>query len=327
MLARLERELPRGDWAYEPKWDGFRCLVFRGGDDIVLQSRNGRALTRYFPEVVAALQAVTGDAVLDGELLLDAADDFPSLLARIHPAASRVRLLSTQTPARFVAFDCLALGPRIVMSEPFATRRTLLEQLLAAAPDRVQPTPLTTDRDEAQQWFDHPQAGWDGVVAKQLGCPYTPGARTMRKVKPQRSADCVVAGVRPGAAGPVSSLLLGLWTPDGTLHHPGVVSSPPRAVKTQLAEELPALQVPLETHPWRGGFGLEGGTTGRLKGAGGRWVPGMTQDWLPIAPRLVAEVGYDRLDGLRFRHPARFRHWRPDRDPATCLVDQLVVGR
>jgi ATP-dependent DNA ligase len=324
MLAQLRRELPMGDWCYEPKWDGFRCLLFRDGDDVTLQSRNERPLDRYFPEVVAAARALPDEIVLDGELLLEERDDFPMLLSRIHPAASRVTMLATEHPATFVAFDCLVSGGRSLIETSFEQRRAELERLQLPPDDTVALTPLTADPATAQEWFDHPQPGWDGIVAKAATATYEPGRRTMVKVKQERTADCVVAGIRLSAAG-VSSLLLGLWTWEGSLHHPGVVSSPPRAVKTD--RDLVRLAVPLEEHPWRSGFGLEGGTTGRLKGAGSRWLPEMTLDWVPVAPVRVAEVSYDRLDGMRFRHPARFRHWRPDREPGSCRVDQLVVGR
>jgi ATP-dependent DNA ligase len=327
MLARLARDLPAGDWCFEPKWDGFRCILFRAADQVVLQSRNERPLTRYFPEVVAAARELPHDAVVDGELLLDRRDDFPNLLARIHPAASRVALLAEQHPAHFVAFDCLAVDDSDLMRDGFERRRRKLSRVVRATDHRIVLTPITRSRTDAEQWLAKPQPGWDGVVAKAPATPYEPGRRTMVKVKQERTADCVVAGVRIRPTGAVSSLLLGLWRPDGVLHHPGVVTSPPGAVKEELTLLLPQLAVSLAAHPWRDGFGLEGGPTGRLKGAGSRWLPDMTLDWVPVAPRLVAEVAYDRLDGLRFRHPARFRHWRPDRDAASCSIEQLTAGR
>ena len=327
MLAKLVRELPTGDWLFEPKWDGFRCLLFVDDEEVYLQSRNERPLARYFPEVVDAAGALPRGVVLDGELLVRRGQDydFPALLERIHPAASRVETLAVSTPATFTAFDCLAVG-RSLMTQPLAERRQRLETVFMSAASPLQLTPATADPDTARRWLDEPTGGWDGIVAKSPAAAYQPGRRVMLKVKHDRTADCVVAGVRLNAGG-VASVLLGLWQPDGVLHHPGVITSPPAAVKQQLGAELRSLVVPLEQHPWVRGFGLEGGATGRLKGAGSRWVPGMTQDWVPVAPRLVAEVAYDRLDGLRFRHPAKFRRWRPDRDAATCLVDQLVTGR
>jgi ATP-dependent DNA ligase len=320
MLARLMRSLPVGAVAYEPKWDGFRCLAFRTTDGVCLQSRNERPLQRYFPEVVATVARLPTGTVVDGEIVLvrDGDVDFPALLERIHPAASRVEQLAMERPARFIGFDCLATQDADVMAEPFAERRRRLESLV----DLVDVTPLTLDAEVAGDWFARPQPGWDGVVAKDLDGAYQPGKRVIAKVKHERTADCIVAGVRLNPGG-VSSMLLGLWTTDGQLHHPGVVSSPPRAVKDELTRALQDSVVRLDEHPWRHGFGLEGGSTGRLKGAGGRWLPGMTQDWVPLAPTRVVEVAYDRVDRLRFRHPARWRRWRPDRDAATCGVDQL----
>jgi ATP-dependent DNA ligase len=329
MLARLVRELPTGGWTYEPKWDGFRCLAFRTTDELVLQSRNLRPLGRYFPDVAEALQALPAGTVLDGELLVPGSGDyaFTDLMARIHPSASRVAALAAEQQAAYVAFDCLARGDGDLTAGPFEQRRAALEHVHAAVPDAFDLTPLTADPELALQWYAAPRPGWDGIVAKDPTAPYQPGKRAMAKLKPERTADCVVAGIRLGATGRVASLLLGLWGPDATLHHPGVVTSPPAAVKAEAGRELASLVVRLEEHPWRNGFGLEGGATGRLKGAGSRWLPGMSLDWIPVAPVRVAEVAYDRVDGVRFRHPARWRRWRPDRDPQTCLVDQLVSGR
>lgn len=231
--------------------------------------------------------------------------------------------LAESTPATFVGFDCLESGGEVVTDRAFRVRRELLQEVTASAAEPIELTPITADAAIALQWLDAPAGGWDGVVVKDPARGYEPGRRVMLKVKHDRTADCVVAGVRLSPAG-VSSVLLGLWTHDGSLHHPGVITSPPRTMRDQLAGRLRELVVPLAGHPWAGGFGLEGGATGRLKGAGSRWLPGMTQDWVPVAPRVVVEVAYDRLDGLRFRHPAKFRRWRPDRDASTCLVDQLV---
>jgi ATP-dependent DNA ligase len=327
MLARLAAELPAGPgWLYEPKWDGFRAVV-SVGDDVAVTSRNGRPLQRYFPEVVEALAPLPAGTVLDGEILLaDPTQGFPALLERIHPAASRVTLLAGSRPAALVAFDLLMHAGEDLMPRPLAERRSALAALLRGADPRLHPTEATCDPRVAERWLDQPTAAWDGVVAKRLSSPYLPGAREWTKVKRTRTADCVVAGVRVDTALRPASLLLGVWTQTGTLHHPGVVSAPPRAVKDELQRRLPELAVPLAGHPWCEGFGVEGGATGRLKGAGGRWLPGMTQDWVPLAPVTVAEVRYDRLDGWRFRHPARWLRWRPDRDARSCGVDQLVAG-
>jgi ATP-dependent DNA ligase len=321
MLARLARELPRGDWVYEPKWDGFRCLAVRDGDGVELWSRNDRPLARYFPEVVEALQALPEPRfVLDGELLVATAGgfDFESLLARVHPAASRVERLRRETPALFVAFD-------VVIDAPFRARRARLEALLAGAPPPLFVTPATDDLAQAEAWLARFHGrGIDGVVAKEAEGRYEPGKRAMVKVKHERTADCVVAGLRLLAARPLpSSLLLGLWDDAGALAHVGVASGFAEPFRRQLVETLVPLVAPLEGHPWEHGFLLGGGSTGRLPGAAGRWAPGMTQDWTPLRPELVAEVVYDQLDGRRFRHPARFLRWRPDRDAASCALDQL----
>jgi ATP-dependent DNA ligase len=328
MLGALVRELPEGEFVYEPKWDGFRCLVFRDGDDIDMRSRNDRPLARYFPELVAALHGVEADrVVIDGEVLAcaDGAFDFPALMARLHPAASRVERLAVETPAVLVAFDLLALGGEDLRGRPFAERRIALEELLARPPSRVRLTPSTTDRDVARRWLDTREPGIDGVMAKDPDAPYRPGARDMLKVKLERTVDCVVAGCR---AMPeplqVLSLLLGLHDDGGTLHHVGVASGFGAAKGQELARELAPLVVDLPGHPWERGFLLGGGHTGRLKGAAGRWDPEtMEPDWVPLAPERVCEVAYDQVDGTRFRHAARFVRWRPDRDPASCRFEQL----
>jgi ATP-dependent DNA ligase len=295
----------------------------REGDEVELWSRNERPLGRYFPEVVEALLGLPETRfVLDGELLVatDAGFDFEALLARVHPAASRVERLRRETPALFVGFD-------LVLDAPFLERRARLEELLAAAPAPVVLTPATADRAQAEAWLARFHGrGIDGVVAKPTHGRYEPGKRAMVKVKHERSADCVVAGLRLLAARPLpSSLLLGLW--DGrTLRHVGVASGFAEPFRRALVETLAPLVSSLEGHPWEHGFLLAGGATGRLPGAAGRWAPGMTQDWTPLRPELVAEVAYDQLDGPRFRHPARFLRWRPDRDPASCAVDQLDVA-
>src|SRR5215213_330493 len=282
MLARLERELPRGGYLYEPKWDGFRSLAARDGDDIDLRSRNQRPLARYFPELVAALRGLpTASFVLDGEIMARA-EGRPDFTA-------------------------------------------LLEQLLATAEPPLVLTPLTEDPDAAERWLDAPPgAGIDGVVAKHEDLRYEEGARRMIKVKRQRTADCVVAGFRwlVDKALP-SSLLLGLYDA-GELRHVGIASSFTAAARARVLEELAPHVVPLAGHPWEHGFLLGGSPIGRLPGAAGRWTPGeMEQDWVPVAPELVCEVQFDQLDDHRFRHPARFRRWRPDRDPRSCTLDQL----
>lgn len=332
MLARLARELPHGDFLYEPKWDGFRCLAFRDGPDVDLRSRNDRLLARYFPEIVAALTTLPAESfVLDGEIVV--ADptgfDFEALLKRLHPAASRVAKLSAETPASFIAFDLLGLRSDNVCGRPFHERRRLLAELLGNARAPLYLTPATDDVDRAQQWLDRFHGGGtDGVVAKRRDLVYEPGARTMVKVKRERTADCVVAGVRWLLDRPLPrSLLLGLYDATGALHHVGVSTAFTEERRRQLLDELAPHVTTLEGHPWEHGFLLAGSPMGKLPGAAGRWSPDeMTQDWTPFEPRLVCEVAYDHADGYRFRHPARFRHWRPDLDPRECALEQLEVA-
>jgi ATP-dependent DNA ligase len=332
MLAKLVRELPRdGSYVYEPKWDGFRCLAFRDGDDVELQSRHGRALGRYFPEIVEALLALPARTfALDGELVVVTDDgfDFPALLARIHPAASRVERLRAETPSAFVGFDVLATE-RDLLDTPFAERRRVLEELLGAAAPPLHLTPATADPELAARWLDELHGrGVDGVVAKSHDLRYEPGARRMLKVKHERTADCVVAGFRVYAdRDELSSILLGLYDDSDVLQHVGVVTGLSRARREEVLRRLEPLVVPLAGHPWEHGFLLGGGSTGRLLGAAGRWRPGMTRDWVPVAPELVAEVAYDQVDDHRLRHPARFRRWRPDREPSSCRLDQLDAER
>jgi ATP-dependent DNA ligase len=324
MLARLARELPHGGYLYEPKWDGFRCLTFRDGDEIDLRSRNQRPLARYFPEVVDALLSLPERRfVLDGELVITTRDrlDFEALLARLHPAASRVERLRHETPASLIAFDVLALGDEDLRERPFHERRELLEQLLAGAEAPLHVTPSSAVVDVAAGWLDR----FEGVVAKHRELPYEPGRRAMVKVKRERTADCVVAGFRWLVDRPLpSSLLLGLYDEDGELRHVGIASAFSENRRRELLELLRPLRVPLAGHPWEHGFLLAGGATGRLRGSAGRWAPEeMAQDWTPVAPGLVCEVAYDQLDAHRFRHPARFVRWRPDRDPTSCTLEQL----
>jgi len=334
MLAKLARELPVGEgMLYEPKWDGFRCIVFRDGDEVELGSRNERPLTRYFPELVGpVLGQFPPRAVVDGEIVIaaDGGLDFDALLQRIHPAASRVNLLASSTPASFVAFDLLALDRRDLRPEPLATRRALLEESLGGAEPPLHVTPATTDPAVAADWFSRFEgAGLDGVVAKRLDLPYREGDRTMLKVKHERTADCVVAGFRwHKSGGIVGSLLLGLFDDDGVLHHVGVTASFTAARRRQLVDELaPHRPASLAGHPWErwATFEEEAAARGRTPGAPSRWNAGKDLRWEPLDPVLVCEVAYDHLQGDRFRHAATFRRWRPDRQPVSCTYAQLEV--
>ena len=328
MLATLARELPDGaGYSYEPKWDGFRCIVFRDGEELELGSRNERPLNRYFPEILDPLRAaLPARAVVDGELVIATPHglDFDLLSLRIHPAASRVAKLAAETPSSFVAFDLLADGDEDLRERPFAERRDRLERVVSNAPP-VHVTPATTDLAVAARWFDEFEgAGLDGVVAKPLDAPYRAGERTMVKVKHQRTADCVVAGYRTHKDGRgVGSLLLGLYDDDGNLHHVGVASSFAAPLRARLADEVaPYRDDALADHPWREWGGVEAGAT-RMPGAPSRWNASKDLSWEALRPELVAEVAYEHLQGDRFRHNARFVRWRPDRDPRSCTYDQL----
>ncbi len=327
MLARLVRDVPEGDYLYEPKWDGFRCLAFVGDAAVDLRSRHDRRLSRYFPEVVDALLAVGTRFVADGELVVEAASgfDFTALLSRLHPTPSRVARLARETPATFVAFDLLAEGDEDLRGLPFAERRARLERLLRGRSRCVTVTPTTADVRVARTWLARLVGGGvDGIVAKERSLTYRAGRRAMVKVKREHTADCVIAGMRllPGAPA-VASLLLGLYEGDA-LRHVGVASSFPEAARRALATELAPAVTSIEGHPWEHGFNIGRSPTGRLAGSAGRWDPAsMTLDWLPLRPERVAEVAYDRLDAQRFRHPARFVRWRPDRDPRSCSFEQL----
>ena len=337
MLSKAADALPGGDgWQFEPKWDGFRTLVFRDGDEVLLQSRDEKPMNRYFPELVAPLAATLPErCVVDGEVVIVVAGglDFEALLLRIHPAASRVRLLAAQSPASFVAWDLLALGDEDLRPLPLATRRERLEQVLAGAAPPVHLSPATRDRAVAEDWFRRFEgAGLDGVMAKRLDAPYRAGERTMIKVKHTRAADCVVAGFRwhkNGAGTMVGSLLLGLYDDDGTLHHVGVTASFTNAVRRELVAELtPLRQNALEGHPWRDWAEAqdEASATGqRLPGASSRWNRGKDLSWEPLRPERVCEVAYDHMQGTRFRHAAQFVRWRPDKRPEACRYDQLEV--
>jgi ATP-dependent DNA ligase len=329
MLARLSRELPEGDYVYEPKWDGFRCLAFSSPmGEIDLRSRNQRPLARYFPELLVALRGLPRPAVLDGEIVIEGPRgfDFPALLARLHPSRSRVDRLSRETPASLIAFDLLADGAEDLRPRRFDERRARLAALLADAKPPLHLTPATHDPSVARAWLERFQgAGIDGVVAKRRDLPYRAGRRDMVKVKRERTADCVVAGLRTFSGEPVvASLLLGLWDDTGALRHVGVASSFPEGERRALFTALARLAVPLHAHPWEHGFNVANSPTGRLAGSAGRWDPReMEMDWMPLAPERVAEVAYDRLDDLRFRHPARLVRWRPDRDAGSCSLAQL----
>jgi ATP-dependent DNA ligase len=337
MLSNAADALPRGDgWQFEPKWDGFRTLVFRDGDEILLQSRDEKPMNRYFPELVAPLAAALPErCVVDGEIVIVGAEglDFEALLLRIHPAASRVKLLAEQQPASFVAWDLLALGDEDLRQTPLAVRRERLEQALARARPPVHLSPATRDRALAEDWFRRFEgAGLDGVMAKRLDEPYRPGERTMIKVKHERTADCVVAGFRWHKKGPgtmVGSLLLGLYDDEGTLHHVGVTAAFSNAVRTQLVHEFaPLRKNALADHPWRDWAEAqeEASDTGqRLPGATSRWNRGKDLSWEPLRPERVCEVAYDHMQGTRFRHAAQFVRWRPDKRPEDCRYDQLEV--
>jgi ATP-dependent DNA ligase len=328
MLAKAVHEVPRAPGlSYEPKWDGFRCIVFRDGDEIELGSRNDRPLTRYFPELAELLAAVLPRrCVVDGEIVIVTDDglDFESLQLRLHPAASRVRKLAEETPASFVAFDLLALGDRDLMDEPFSERRRLLEGILSGDLSRVHLTPVTDDPEVAEDWFTRFEgAGFDGVMAKPTDLPYQPDKRVMWKVKHARTADCVVAGFRWHKDGEtVGSLLLGLFDDKGVLHHVGVASSFTAARRRELVEELvPLRENALQTHPWRSW--AEAHTEGRMPGGLSRWTGGKDLSWEPLRTEWVAEVRYEHVQGGRFRHGSRLVRFRPDREPASCTYAQL----
>jgi ATP-dependent DNA ligase len=333
MLAKAATTVPTGEgMLYEPKWDGFRCIVFRDGDEVELGSRNERPLTRYFPEVVAAVREHLPErCVVDGEIVIPRGDrlDFEALLQRIHPADSRVRLLAEQTPASFVAFDLLALGDESLLETPFARRRERLTAALAGAGDPVHVTAVTDDAETARRWFTTFEgAGLDGVVAKAPDLPYGPDQRLMTKVKHVRTADCVVAGFRWHKSGPVvGSLLLGLYDA-GELQHIGVVASFPMARRAELVEELaPYRAQALDGHPWQSWANAQTNGEGehRMPGAQSRWNAGKDLSWVPLRPELVVEVKYDQLEGRRLRHTGQFLRWRPDREPRSCTYDQLEV--
>ncbi|MCW2885071.1 MAG: hypothetical protein QOE54_1299 [Streptosporangiaceae bacterium] len=330
MLAKAVKTMPEGDLLYEPKWDGFRCIIFRDGDEVELSSRGERPLTRYFPELVAAARRELPErCVVDGEIVLRTGSvlDFEALQQRIHPAASRIALLAERTPASFVAFDLLALGDESLMELPFGERRERLTSALAKAAAPIHVTPVTDSYELAQQWFEEFEgAGLDGVIVKPRAIPYQPDKRIMFKVKHERTADCVVAGFRWHKSGPiVGSLLLGLYGESG-LQHVGVAASFPMARRAELVAELePYRTEDLSEHPWGAWAEQSGATTDRMPGAVSRWTGKKDLSWVALRPELVCEVAYESMEGNRFRHTARFRRWRTDRTPQSCGYEQLEV--
>jgi ATP-dependent DNA ligase len=335
MLAKRVPELPpAGGWIFEPKWDGFRTLVFRDGDEMFIQSRDGKPLNRYFPELIEPLEKrLPARCVLDGELVIvkDSGLDFDALQLRLHPAASRVKLLSNQIPASVVFFDLLCVGDRDLRSEPFERRRRELELVLNSAAPPIHLTPATTDHDLAADWFQRFEgAGFDGVIAKPADGVYEPDKRVMLKIKHERDCDCVVAGFRwhkKGNQDSVGSLLLGLFDDAGALHHVGVCASFTNEKRRELVEFLaPYRENALEGHPWRDWAEADTEQAGqRMPGGQSRWSQGKDLSWEPLRPELVVEVAYDHMQGDRFRHTAQFRRWRPDKPPRDCTYAQLEV--
>jgi ATP-dependent DNA ligase len=314
--------------SYEPKWDGFRSICFRDGDEVELGSRNERPLTRYFPELVAAIKdELPQRCVIDGEIVVAGEHglDFEALQQRIHPADSRVRKLAEQTPASFIAFDLLALGDDDYTARPFTERRAALVDALAGAGRSIHLTPATDDLATAHHWFDEFEgAGLDGVIAKPLTVTYQPDKRVMFKIKHQRTADCVVAGYRVHKSGDdaIGSLLLGLYRDDGGLASVGVIGAFPMAKRRSLFTELQPLVTVFADHPWNWAAHVGGERTPR-KNEGSRWNGGKDLSFVPLRPERVVEVRYDHMEGARFRHTAQFNRWRPDRDPASCTYAQL----
>jgi ATP-dependent DNA ligase len=333
MLAKLATELPAGDdWLFEPKWDGFRAIVFRNGDELFIQSRDLKPLDRYFPELAAMLRAaLPARCVVDGEIVIATEHglDFDALQLRLHPAASRVEKLAAATPASFVAFDLLAHDDRDLRGQPQEERRRLLEEALGNRVGGIHLTPCSRDRALADEWFHRFEgAGFDGVIAKHARLTYQPGKRLMLKVKHVRTADCVVAGFRwhkQGRDTLVGSLLLGLYDDAGELHHVGVTSSFTMDARRRLAAELAPLRTDaLAAHPWRHWAEMMDGAV-RMPGGHSRWSAGKDLSWEPLRIERVCEVKYDHLQGDRFRHAASFLRWRPDKQPADCRYDQLDV--
>jgi ATP-dependent DNA ligase len=336
MLAKRVEALPPGpDWIFEPKWDGFRALIFRDGDEIYIQSRDEKPLNRYFPELLDPLRsALPARSVLDGEIVImkNHGLDFEELQLRLHPAASRVRLLSQQSPAAIVFFDILAEGDRDLRNEPFESRRRILENLLSSAAPPIHLTPATSDSNLAADWFRRFEgAGLDGVVAKPISGTYEPNKRTMLKVKHERDCDCVVAGFRwyKKGDGAIGSLLLGLYDDAGALQHVGVCASFSTEKRLELGEFLAPYRVnALGDHPWKQWAEHESPAAEpgrRMPGGQSRWSAGKDLSWEPLRPELVVEVAYDHMQGSRFRHIAQFRRWRFDKRPSDCTYEQLEV--
>ena len=327
MLSKSVATIPPGA-SYEPKWDGFRSICFRDGDEVELGSRNERPMTRYFPELVTAAIAELPDrCVIDGEIIIATGRglDFEALQLRLHPAASRVRMLAEATPASFIAFDLLALGDDDYTQRPFSERRAALVDALADSGPSIHVTPATTDLDTARCWFEEFEgAGLDGIVAKPLTIPYEPDKRIMFKIKHERTADCVVAGYRLHKSGEdaIGSLLLGLYKDDGTLASVGVIGAFPMAKRRQLLTELQPLVTTFDAHPWNWAAHMTGERTPR-RNEGSRWNAGKDLSFVPLRPERVVEVRYDHMEGQRFRHTAQFNRWRPDRDPRSCTYAQL----
>src|SRR5215472_935380 len=332
MLAKALTAIPDGDYLFEPKWDGFRSIVFRDGAEVEIGSRNERPMTRYFPEVVEGILAELPErCVIDGEIVLPDFTtgrlDFEALQLRQHPAASRVNKLAAETPAHFVAFDLLALGDDDYLGRPFAERRGALERALAGARSPIHLTPVTADRELAARWFDQFEgAGLDGLVAKDPAGEYEPNKRVMLKVKHERTADCVVAGFRPHKPGDdaIGSLLLGLYKDDGQLASIGVVGAFPMDVRRALRVELDPLVTTFEGHPWNWAAQFPAGTRTPRSAEYSRWNVGKDLSFTPLRPERVLEVRYDHMEGPRLRHTAQFVRWRPDRSPESCTYDQLI---
>jgi ATP-dependent DNA ligase len=335
MLAKLSDGIPAsGGFLFEPKWDGFRALVFRGGSELFIQSRDLRPLGRYFPELHDALEAaLPRGCVLDGEIVIMTEHGlaFDALQLRLHPAASRVAKLARELPSSFVAFDLLAVDGRSVMDETQSERRARLERLLAGVGPPIYLTPMTRDPEQAADWLDRFEgAGLDGVIAKPEDAPYQPGKRAMIKVKHARTAECAVAGYRWHKSGKdrVGSLLLGLYDDQGVLHHVGVTSSFTMKMRKELVAELaPLRENAVEGHPWRTWAEAQESWGGRMPGGGSRWSAGKDLSWEPLRVERVCEVKYDHLQGDRFRHGATFLRWRPDKRPQDCRYDQLEVTK
>ncbi|HEY1297989.1 MAG TPA: ATP-dependent DNA ligase [Chloroflexota bacterium] len=328
MLAKAVPRIPEGALSFEPKWDGFRSIIFRDGDEVEIGSRNEKPMTRYFPELVEAVKASLPErCVVDGEIVVVVGKrlEFEVLQQRIHPAASRVNRLALETPASFIAFDLLARGDNNFMQRPFAERRARLVEALGGARPPIHLTPATTDHAVALQWFSQFEgAGLDGVVAKPLDGTYEPDKRVMFKIKHARTADCVVAGYRVHATDPegIGSLLLGLYSDDGVLQSVGVIGAFPAARRKELMVELQPLVTTFDDHPWAWAREMEGTRTPRSYESS-RWAVGKDLSFVPLRPERVVEVRYEHMEGIRFRHTAQFERWRPDRDPRSCTYAQL----